>query len=67
MSEYYNISHDDTFDKIGDSAKNEYIYAPKCGTNNNNDYVFDDCTIRNINDCKKAVKEDTSDYKNIII
>jgi hypothetical protein len=67
MSEYYNISHDDTFDKIGDSAKKEYIYAPKCGTNNNNDYVFDDCTIKNINDCGKAVKEDTSDYKNIII
>jgi hypothetical protein len=65
MSEYYNISHDDTFDKIGDSAKKEYIYAPKCGTNN--DYVFDDCTIRNINDCGDAVKEDTSDYKNIII
>jgi hypothetical protein len=65
MSEYYNISHDDTFDKIVDSAKKEYIYAPKCGTNN--DYVFDDCTIRNINDCGKAVKEDTSDYKNIII
>jgi hypothetical protein len=67
MSEYYNISHNDTFDKIGDSAKKEYIYAPKCGINNNNDYVFDDCTIRNINDCQKAVKEDTSDYKNIII
>lgn len=67
MSEYYNISHDDTFDKIGDSAKKEYIYAPKCGTNNNNDYVFDDCTIKNISDCGKAVKEDTSDYKNIII
>jgi hypothetical protein len=67
MSDYYNISHNDTFDKIGDSAKNEYIYAPKCGTNNNNDYVFDDCTIRNINDCGEAVNEDTSDYKNIII
>lgn len=65
MSEYYNISHDDTFDKIEGSAKKEYIYAPKCGTNN--DYVFDDCTIRNINDCGDAVKEDTSDYKNIII
>jgi hypothetical protein len=67
MSDYYNISHNDTFDKIGDSAKNEYIYAPKCGTNNNNDYVFDDCTIKNINDCGEAVNEDTSDYKNIII
>jgi hypothetical protein len=64
ISGYYNISHKDKFDKIGDPAKNEYIYAPKCGTN---DYVYDDCTIKNINDCKKAAKEDTSDYKNIII
>jgi hypothetical protein len=67
ISDYYNISHNYKFDKIGDAAKNEYIYAPKCGTNNNNDYVYDDCTIRNINACEKAKKEDTSDYKNIII
>jgi len=67
ISGYYNISHKDKFDKIGDPAKNEYIYAPKCGTNNNNDYVYDECTIRNINACEKAAKEDTSDYKNIII
>jgi hypothetical protein len=40
MSEYYNISHEDTFDKIGESANKEYIYAPKCGTKNNNDYVY---------------------------
>jgi hypothetical protein len=64
MSEYYNIPHNDTFDKIGDSAKKEYIYAPNCGTNN--DYVFDDCTIKK-NDCEEATKEDTSEYKNIII
>jgi len=64
ISGYYNISHNYKFDKIGDPAKNEYIYAPKCGTN---DYVYDDCTIRNINACEKAAKEDTSDYKNIII
>lgn len=63
ISEYYGISHDYNFVKAG--AKNqEYIYAPKCGTNNN--YVYDDCTVK-IKDCGEAKKEDTSDYKNIII
>ena len=44
--------------------KDEYIYAPKCGTDN--DYVYDDCTVK-IKVCGEAKKEDTSDYKNIII
>ena len=38
--------------------------APKCGKNN--DYVYDDCTVK-IKDCGEAIMEDTSDYKNIII
>ncbi len=63
ISDYYGISHDYKFD-IGGTNKNEYIYAPKCGTNNN--YVYDDCTVK-IKDCGEARMEDTSDYKNIII
>jgi hypothetical protein len=63
ISEYYGISHDYKFD-IGGAKKDEYIYAPKCGTDN--DYVYDDCTVK-IKDCGEAKKEDTSDYKNIII
>jgi hypothetical protein len=63
ISEYYGISHDYKFDKAGPS-ENEYIYTPKCGTDN--DYVYDDCTVK-IKVCGKATKEDTSDYKNIII
>ena len=63
ISEYYGIQHEYMFDK-GGTNNNEYIYAPKCGTNNN--YVYDDCTVR-IKECGKAKNEDTSDYKNIII
>ena len=63
ISEYYDISHDYRFDK-GGAQKDEYIYAPKCGTNN--DYVYDDCTVK-ILDCGTAKAEDKSDYKNIII
>ena len=63
ISEYYGISHDYKFD-IGGTNNEEYIYAPKCGKNN--DYVYDDCTVK-IKDCGEAKKEDTSDYKNIII
>jgi len=63
ISEYYGISHDYKFD-IGGTNNEEYIYAPKCGKNN--DYVYDDCTVK-IKDCGEAKMEDTSDYKNIII
>jgi hypothetical protein len=63
ISEYYGISHDYKFDKGGEKEE-EYIYAPKCGTDN--DYVYDDCTVK-IKVCGEATKEDTSDYKNIII
>jgi hypothetical protein len=63
ISEYYGISHDYKFD-IGGTNNEEYIYAPKCGKNN--DYVYDDCTVK-IKDCGEAIMEDTSDYKNIII
>jgi hypothetical protein len=63
ISEYYGISHDYKFDEGGEK-KDEYIYAPKCGTDN--DYVYDDCTVK-IKVCGEATKEDTSDYKNIII
>ena len=63
ISEYYGISHDYRFDK-GGTTNEEYIYAPKCGTDN--DYVYDDCTVKT-KVCGVATKEDTSDYKNIII
>jgi hypothetical protein len=69
ISEYYGISHDYKFDPVKNPASPseiEYIYAPKCGTDNDNDYVYDDCTVK-IKDCGEATKEDTSDYKNIII
>ena len=62
ISEYYGIQHDYTFDK-GGTNKDEYIYAPKCGTNN---YVYDDCTVK-ILDCGTAKAEDTSDYNKIKI
>jgi hypothetical protein len=63
ISEYYGISHDYKFEEGGEKEE-EYIYAPKCGTDN--DYVYDDCTVK-IKVCGEATKEDTSDYKNIII
>ena len=63
ISEYYGISHDYKFDK-GGTTNEEYIYTPKCGTDN--DYVYDDCTVKT-KVCGEATKEDTSDYKNIII
>jgi hypothetical protein len=55
------------FDK-GGTNYDEYIYAPKCGTNNNNNnnYVYDDCTVKILN-CNEGKEEDTSDYKNIKI
>ena len=62
ISDYYNISHEYRFDNSG-TNNDEYIYAPKCGIN---DYVYDDCTIKT-KDCGDERKEDTSDYKNIII
>jgi hypothetical protein len=65
ISEYYGIQHDYRFDK-GGTNYDEYIYAPKCGTNNNNNYVYDDCTVK-ILDCNEGKEEDTSDYKNIKI
>ena len=67
ISEYYGIPHEYSFEK-GGTNNDEYIYAPKCGTNNNNNnnYVYDDCTVK-ILDCSKGKEEDTSDYKNIKI
>ncbi len=68
ISEYYGIPHEYSFE-TGGTNKDEYIYAPKCGTNNNNNnnYVYDDCTVKILN-CGTADKEeDTSDYKNIKI
>ncbi|NBO56370.1 MAG: hypothetical protein EBU84_17660, partial [Actinobacteria bacterium] len=62
ISEYYDISHEYMFYKDG-TNNDEYIYAPQCGSNN---YVDDDCTIKT-KDCGDERKEDTSDYKNIII
>ena len=62
ISDYYNISHEYRFDNSG-TNNDEYIYAPKCEAN---DYVYDDCTIIT-KDCGDERKEDTSDYKNIII
>ena len=63
ISEYYGIQHDYTFDK-GGTNKDEYIYAPKCGTNN---YVYDDCTVKITNCGKDKKEEDTSDYNKIKI
>jgi hypothetical protein len=64
ISEYYGIPHDYMFDK-GGTNKDEYIYAPKCGTNNY--YVYDDCTVKILNCDTAGKEEDTSDYKNIKI
>ena len=64
ISEYYGIQHEYKFEKGGTNT-DEYIYAPKCGTNNN--YVYDDCTVKILNCDTAGKEEDTSDYKNIKI
>jgi len=64
ISEYYGIPHEYSFE-TGGTNNDEYIYAPKCGTNNN--YVYDDCTVKILNCDTAGKEEDTSDYKNIKI
>jgi hypothetical protein len=64
ISEYYGIPHEYKFEE-GGTNNDEYIYAPKCGTNNN--YVYDDCTVKILNCDTAGKEEDTSDYKNIKI
>ena len=68
ISEYYGIPHEYKFEE-GGTNNDEYIYAPKCGTNNNNNnnYVYDDCTVKILNCGTAGKEEDTSDYKNIKI
>ena len=66
ISTYYNIDHSCNIV----IQKEEYIYSLKCNDNNNG-LIDSDCKIKNIDekDCpnKNQDKEDTSDYKNIII
>jgi energy-coupling factor transporter transmembrane protein EcfT len=66
ISTYYNIDHSCNIV----IQKEEYIYSLKCNDNNNG-LIDSDCKIITIDekDCpnKNQVKEDTSDYKNIII
>ena len=65
ISTYYNIDHSCNIV----IQKEEYIYSLKCSGNDS--LIDSDCKIKNIDekDCpnKNQVKEDTSDYKNIII
>jgi hypothetical protein len=65
ISTYYNIDHSCNID----TQKEEYIYSLKCSGNDS--LIDSDCTIKTIDDTKclnkNLVKEDTSDYKNIII
>jgi energy-coupling factor transporter transmembrane protein EcfT len=66
ISTYYNINHSCNIETTQDK---EYIYSLNCS---GNDSLIDSkCTIKTIDDTKclnkNQVKEDTSDYKNIII
>ena len=65
ISTYYNIDHSCNIV----IQKEEYIYSLKCSGNDS--LIDSDCKIKNIDekDCpnKNQDKEDTSDYKNIII
>ena len=65
ISTYYNIDHSCNII----TQQQEYIYSLKCSDNDS--LIDSDCTIKTIDDTKclnkNLVKEDTSDYKNIII
>jgi hypothetical protein len=71
ISKYYNMNHDNSISSIKNTGGiDEYIYTLKCASTNNN-ITDSDCKLKTIPEsyCSNInyYKEDTSDYKNIII
>jgi len=71
ISKYYNMNHDNSISSILNTGGiNEYIYELKCIEDNDN-IIDSDCKLKTIPEsyCSNInyYKEDTSDYKNIII
>ena len=69
ISKYYNMNHDNSISSILNTGDfNEYIYELKCADDN---ITKSDCKLKTIPEsyCSNInyYKEDTSDYKNIII
>lgn len=69
ISKYYNMNHDNSISSIPNTGGiNEYIYELKCIEDN---IIGSDCKLKTIPEsyCSNInyYKEDTSDYKNIII
>ena len=69
ISKYYNMNHDNSISSILNTGDiNEYIYTLKCTDDN---ITESDCKLKTIPEsyCSNInyYKEDTSDYKNIII
>lgn len=69
ISKYYNMKHDNSISSIQNTEGiNEYIYELKCVDNNN--ITDSTCKLKTIPESNCSInnyKEDTSDYKNIII
>ena len=70
ISKYYNMNHSNSISSILNGGINEYIYTLKC-TEDNDNIIDSDCKLKTIPEsyCSNInyYKEDTSDYKNIII
>jgi uncharacterized membrane protein YgcG len=68
ISKYYNMNHDNNISSIQNTGITEYIYRLKCTDDNITD---SNCKLKTIPDsyCSNInyYKEDTTDYKNIII
>jgi hypothetical protein len=70
ISKYYNMNHENSIiDAIQNTGIKEYIYRLKCASDNN--ITDSNCKLETIPDsyCSNInyYKEDTTDYKNIII
>ena len=70
ISKYYNMNHSNSISSILNGGINEYIYTLKC-TEDNDNIIDSNCKLKTIPEsyCSNInyYKEDTSDYKNIII
>jgi uncharacterized protein YcfJ len=68
ISKYYNMNHSNSISSIPNTGDiNEYIYELKCADNNITESTCKLKTIPESNCSINNYKEDTSDYKNIII
>jgi hypothetical protein len=71
ISKYYNMNHDNSISSIKNTGITEYIYKLKCKGGADDKITDSNCKLKTIQDsyCSNInyYKEDTTDYKNIII